>query len=338
MRAHHPPDVVVVLLQPRRPLRRLHPRQFQDPGDRPGLRRSDDHDTDPGDQLEHHLLCVCRAHGLAGRAHRHAAAPHRARAGHGILRHAAVSRRHRVGAVGGAQQRSAQQDLSGGDGRAAGRVSVQHLLARGTDLRHLLLHLSVCIRAARQRARSHSRRSRGCVLNSRRTHLDDGAAHYHPAGAARSPCRRARRLPAGDDAVRLARDPGDSGRLPHHDHQDLEPVQLSAQGRAGGGGFGAAPGPHRGAAARRALHPRPSRLFGCRRQARRSAADPAGRVQMGGARLRLRHSHVPGLPALRRAAQRHVLAGGHIVRNVGRISPCTISTSCSSNCRRPGSR
>ena len=29
--------------------------------------------------------------------------------------------------------------------------------------------------------------------------------------------------------VRLAGDPRDPGRLPHHDHQDLEPVQLSAQ-------------------------------------------------------------------------------------------------------------
>ena len=33
-------------------------------------------------------------------------------AGHGVLRHAAVPRRHRVGAVGGAQQRSPQQSTA----------------------------------------------------------------------------------------------------------------------------------------------------------------------------------------------------------------------------------
>ena len=48
--------------------------------------------------------------------------------------------------------------------------------------------------------------------------------------------RHADRLPAGDDAVRLAGDPGAAGRLPHHDHQDLEPVPVSAQAGAGGGG------------------------------------------------------------------------------------------------------
>ena len=100
----------------------------------------------------------------------------------------------------------------------------------------------------------------------------------------------------------------------------------------------AAAGPHGRAAARRALHSRPSRLFGGRRQAGRPATDPARRAQMGGARLRLRHPHVPGVPALWRAPQRHVLAGRHIVRDDRRISPCTISTSCSSNCPRPSSR
>ena len=68
-------------------------------------------------------------------------------------------------------------------------------------------------------------------------HLDDGAAHHHSAGAAGAAGRRAGRLPAGDDAVRLARDPGDAGRLPHHDHQDLEPVPVSAEARACRGGF-----------------------------------------------------------------------------------------------------
>ena len=321
VRAHHPAHVLADLLQPGRPLRRLHTRQLQDAGDRPGFRRPAEDDADPGDQFEHHLLCVRRAHGLAGRAHRHAAAPYRACAGHGILRDTAVPWRHCVGGAGGAQQRSPQQDLPRGDRRSAGRAPLQHLLARGPDLRHLLLHLPVCIRAARQRARSHSRRSRGCVIDSRRPHLDDRAAHYHPAGAACAPGRRAGRIPAGDDAVRLAGDPGNSRRLPHHDHQNLEPVQLSAQGRACGGGVRAPAGPHGGAAARRALHSRPPRIFGGRWQAGRPATDPAGRAQMGGARVRLRHPHVPGVSALWRSPQRHVLAGRHIVRNDDEFHP-----------------
>ena len=53
------------------------------------------------------LLRRRRAHGLAGGAHRHAAAPHRAGAGDRLVRHAAVSRRHRLGTAGGAEQRAA---------------------------------------------------------------------------------------------------------------------------------------------------------------------------------------------------------------------------------------
>jgi len=48
-------------------------------------------------------LIGSRADGVAGGAHRHAAAPHRADPGDGVLRDAAVSRRHRLGTVGGAQ-------------------------------------------------------------------------------------------------------------------------------------------------------------------------------------------------------------------------------------------
>ena len=108
------------------------------------------------------------------------------------------------------------------------------------DLRDLLLHVPLCVRAGRERARPHSRRSRGRVLHSRRPHVGDGAAHHHSAGAAGGARRRAGRLPAGDDAVRLARDPRAAGRLPHHDHQDLEPVPVSAQAGACRRGLAAA--------------------------------------------------------------------------------------------------
>ena len=42
----------------------------------------------------------------------------------------------------------------------------------GADLRHLLLHLPLRVRAGRQRARPHSRRPRGRLLDPRRPHLD----------------------------------------------------------------------------------------------------------------------------------------------------------------------
>ncbi len=181
------------------------------------------------------------------------------------------------------------------------------------------LHFPLRLRADRQCARPHPGRPRRRLLHSRRRHLDDGAAHHHSARFAGAACRRARRLPAGDDAVRLAGDPGDPRRLPHHDHQNLEPVQLSAQAGTGGGGFGAAARAHGRAAARRESHPRPPRLFGGRRKAGRSATGPARRAQMGRARFRVPRSHVPGLSALWRAAQRHVLARRHLVRDVRQL-------------------
>ena len=93
--------------------------------------------------------------------------------------------------------------------------------------------------------------------------------------------RRAGRVPAGDDAVRLARDPRAAGRLPHHDHQDLEPVPVSAEAGARRRRLAAAAGPHRPAAARRARDPRPAQLRGRRRQAERSAPGAARRAGNG---------------------------------------------------------
>ena len=58
-----------------------------------------------------HLLRGRRADGLAGGAHRPAVQPADPRAGDGLVRDAAVPRRHRLGAAGGAQQRPAQQAL-----------------------------------------------------------------------------------------------------------------------------------------------------------------------------------------------------------------------------------
>ncbi len=224
-----------------------------------------------------------------------------ARAGDGVVRHAAVPRRDRLGAAGGAQFGPAQQALPPRHRRGDGRPHLQHLYADRADLRRLLLHLPLHLRAGRQRARPHPGRPRGRLLDARRPHLDHRAPHHHSAGLAGAARRHADRLPAGDDAVRLAGDPRAAGGLPHHDHQDLEPVPVPAQAGARGGGLAAAARAHRDAAARPAHDPRPQGLFGGRRQDRRSAAHPARHLEMAGGGLRLRRADAAGVPAVFRA-------------------------------------
>ena len=180
-----------------------------------------------------HLLPRRRAHGLDRGAHRHALRPRHPHAGDGLVRDAAVPRRHRLGAAGRAQQRPPQPALPRGHRRRPGCGAVQHLHAARPDLRHLLLHLPLRVRAGRQCARPHSRRPRGRLRHAGRQRLAHGAAGDDPAGAAGAGRGRARCLPAGDDAVRLAGDPGAACRLPHHDDQDLEPVPVPAQAGAG---------------------------------------------------------------------------------------------------------
>ena len=63
-----------------------------------------------------------------------------------------------------------------------------------------------------------------------------------------------------------------------------------------------------------------------------------GAGQVGRVRLRVPRADVPGVPALRRAAQRRLLARSRRRSSRSTISPSTISTSCSSSCRRPSSR
>ena len=140
----------------------------------------------------------------------------------------------------------------------------------------------VCVRAGRQRARQHAGRTRGRLRHPRRQGLDHGAARHDSAGAAGAGRRRPDRVPAGDDAVRLAGDPGAAGRLPHHDHENLEPVPVSAEARTRRRRRGAAAAADHPAAAGAEIHPRPPRLFGGRRQIwraapRRDEADGAGR-------------------------------------------------------------
>ena len=222
-------------------------------------------------------------------------------------------------------------------GARDGRPHLQHLFAGRADLRRLLLHLPLHLRADRQRARPHPRRPRGRLLDARRPHLDDGAAHHHPARIAGGARRHADRVPAGDDAVRLARDPGAAGRLPHHDHQDLEPVPVSAQAGACGGRVAAAAGAHGPAAARPAHDPRPQGLFGGRRQDRRPAADQARRLEMAGGGVRLLRADAAGVPALFRAVQCRLLADRDHAGHAGQRHAAQSSGSPSA-CPRPRSR
>ena len=255
-----------------------------------------------------HLLPRRRAHGLDRGAHRHSLQPHHPHAGDGLVRDAAVPRRHRLGAAGGAQQRPSQPALSRRHRRRPGRGAVQHLHAHRPDLRHLLLHLPLRVRAGRQCARPHPRRPRGRLRHAGRQRLAHGAAGDDPAGAAGAGRRRAGRLPAGHDAVRLAGDPGAARRLPHHDHQDLEPVPVPAQAGAGRRRRPAAARADRGAAARAGVRAGTARLYGGRRQERRAAPRAARMAALAGAARLLRHALPARVSALRRAGERRLLA------------------------------
>ena len=100
-------------------------------------------------------------------------------------------------------------------------------------------------------------------------------------------------LPPGDDALRLAGNPRDTGRFPHHHDEDLlaVPVPAQAAGRRGGGPAAAA-GDGRAAVAAVA-HPRPSRLRGHRRQGWRASAGGAGRMAPGRRAAAVHHRAAP---------------------------------------------
>ena len=198
-----------------------------------GLPRSAPDHRDHCNQLGGDLLRGGGADGVAGVTHRHAGAAVHPRAGHRLLRHAAVSRRGRLGAAGGAQQRVAESAVSLSHRRRFRRAPFQYLFADRNRLRHFLLHLPLRFRARCQCARQHAGRTRGRFRHPRRQGLDHGAARHHSACAAGPRRRFADRLPAGHDPVRLAGDPGAAGRLSHHDHEDLEPVPVSAEARTG---------------------------------------------------------------------------------------------------------
>ena len=131
------------------------------------------------------ICCIVAALGLAGGAHRHAAAPDHTPDGHGLVCHPAVSRRHRLRTVGGTQQRADQPILPFAHRRARRRASFQYLLVRRAHLRHRLLHISLCLRPGGQCARSHSGRSGRCFLDPRQA-----APGHRAARDDTLPCRR----------------------------------------------------------------------------------------------------------------------------------------------------
>src|SRR6185312_11739921 len=100
------------------------------------------------------------------------------------------------------------------------------------------------------------------VGNSRRQDLGYRTANNNSSGASSGSRRRTGGIPSGDDIVRLARDPRDAGRLPHHDDQDLEPLPVSAKAGTGRRGVIAASSSHRDPPARGTHGAGPARLFG----------------------------------------------------------------------------
>ena len=206
----------------------------------------------------------------------------------------------------------------------------------GPDLRHRLLHLSLCLHPGGQRARPHAGRARGCLVDAGRRDLADGAAHHRAAGAADLAGRRAGRLPAGAEPVRLARHPGHPGGLPHAHHPDLEPVPVPAQARARRGRLAAAAAADRRAAARPGAGARPARLCRAGRQVRRS------RVWSGWAWLRWPAAAlallVLAMPLFLPYAALFNSAFSRVasqLRHASTPSPCTTCASPSSSSARP---
>jgi len=148
------------------------------------------------------------------------------RAGDGLVRDAAVSRRSRMGVAGGAEQRTVEPALSLPD-----RPESDSYLFNIYSLPGIIFVIScytfpfVFVLVANALDNMPGELE-DASRHSRRQGLDHGAARHDSAGAAGAGCRQPDRLPAGDDAVRIARDPGAAGRLPRHDHENLEPVPV----------------------------------------------------------------------------------------------------------------
>src|SRR5215212_9424799 len=143
--------------------------------------------------------------------------------------------------------------------------------------------------------------------------MDYRAASYYSAGAAGRRSRLTDRLPAGDDPVRLARHSGAAGGLSHHDHQNLEPVPVSAEARTCRRRRDATAAVDHRLAAGAEIHPWSPRLFGRWWQIRRAAAGRNEEMALGGVGLLPGGATQSRVPAVFRAAQRRVLTECHHV-------------------------
>ena len=206
-------------------------RQFRGARLRPDAAAAVSHRLRHGAQRRPPVMRHRHAARLARGPHRPRRAPAGARLRDGLVRDAAVPRRHRLGDPGGAEQRHLQPDLPQPLRPRAIRLPRRHLHLHGAGLRHRLLHLSVRLHPRRQRARPRPDRPRGSLGHARRRHADHAPQGHHPARPAGHAGRHAHRHPAIADHVRLAGHPRPAGRLPRHHHQDLEPVPISAEAR-----------------------------------------------------------------------------------------------------------
>ena len=145
--------VMAAVLQPGRQGRRVHAGELRRAGERrhlaPAVRAGDRDGAGRRRPVVRHR----DAAGMAGVAHRPAGAARGPRAGDGVVRHAAVSRRDRLGNPRRPEQRPGQRAVPLSGRRAAvRRAAGQHLHLAGPDLRDRLLHLSLRLHAGGQRA------------------------------------------------------------------------------------------------------------------------------------------------------------------------------------------
>ena len=286
------------------------------------------------------ICCAGRgAARLAGGAHRHADPPHGAHPGDGLAGDAALRRRHRLGDAGGAQLGPAEPAVARRSPACRRTRRCSTSTPARPDLRHRLLHLSLCLHPGRQCARPHAGRARGRLLDAGREDLADGAADHRAARPADPAGRRAGRLPAGAEPVRLARHPCAS-RPGFHTlttriwslFQFPPKPELAAAAslplllltiillRAPGAGAG------------------PPRLCRAGRQVRPAAAGAAGLAALAGAALALLVLAHAAVPALRGPVQLGLLARRLAAASRPIRSPCTTCASPSSSSARPSRR
>ena len=182
---------------------------------------------------------------LAGDAHRSSLEKNGSRAGHGVFRDTAVSRRFCLDPARRPQRRRSQQAISRRDGRR--RVSLQYFYDDRADLCHGALQLPIRFFHDRQRMRADLLGFGGRSGYLRGEQAQDRMDDYLTPGLAGVAERIYHRFSPFAFALWRAGDPWAAGRNSYDYDPDLDFVSVPAAPGASRGLFRAAPARHHGA-------------------------------------------------------------------------------------------